>query len=146
MHKLETPYGVIYIEDWEYDRHIPGKRDVKDIIKLYDSDERFLDYWTIEAVLELANENEMSGKEYYDYWTNNIKSGFINSCIDINGNIESFAYHLGLELMKVSENINDIQKALEEAIGHSCSLEETKNSDYVNHIGKYYILLDKFWC
>ena len=48
--------------------------------------------------------------------------------------------------MKISEDINDIQKALEEATGHEVSIEETKNSDYVNHIGKYYMLLDKFWC
>lgn len=45
MREINTKWGPVYIEDYEFDRHKPYQREEEDRIKLFDSDKNYLDYY-----------------------------------------------------------------------------------------------------
>ena len=138
MTQLKTPYGTIYVENWgEYDRHQPGQREEEDIIKIFDSDEKILDYWTIEAIEEIGADLGITGEQYYNRWLINIQNGFDTK------SIERFLYDLGIEIELVTQNIVDIQLFLEQETKEHITIKEVKNNEYVNRIGNYYILIQE---
>lgn len=55
----------IYIEDLEYDHHNPAGREEEDRIKVFDSFERYMDYWDMDLLEEAAEANEHSLEEEY---------------------------------------------------------------------------------
>ena len=52
MKEINTKWGKIYIEDYEFDRHKPYQREEEDRIKLFDSDQRYLDYYDADMTRE----------------------------------------------------------------------------------------------
>lgn len=52
MKQLNTKWGPIYIEDYEFDRHKPYQREEEDRIKVFDSDHRYLDYYGADMTKE----------------------------------------------------------------------------------------------
>ena len=52
MREINTKWGKIYIEDYEFDRHKPYQREEEDRIKLFDSDKRYLDYYDADMTRE----------------------------------------------------------------------------------------------
>ena len=52
MKEINTKWGKIYIEDYEFDRHKPYQREEEDRIKLFDSDQRYLDYYDADMTHE----------------------------------------------------------------------------------------------
>ena len=52
MREINTKWGKIYIEDYEFDRHKPYQREEEDRIKLFDSDKNYLDYYDADMTRE----------------------------------------------------------------------------------------------
>jgi len=52
MKEINTKWGKIYIEDYEFDRHKPYQREEEGRIKLFDSDQRYLDYYNADMTRE----------------------------------------------------------------------------------------------
>ena len=52
MREINTKWGKIYIEDYEFDRHKPYQREEEDRIKLFDSDQNYLDYYDADMTRE----------------------------------------------------------------------------------------------
>lgn len=59
MKQINTKFGTIYIEEWEFDHHKPWQREEEDRVKIFDSNERYL------ASLLLAN-SSYRGEKYYE--------------------------------------------------------------------------------
>ena len=70
MKQLTTKFGYIYIEDFEYDHHCPGQREEEDRIKIFDSDEKYLGYYTTDTIDSLEEYenlcNTIEGAETLD--------------------------------------------------------------------------------
>ena len=63
MKAIETKFGTIYIEEWEYDRHKPWQREEEDRVKIFDSNENYIDYLSAELVEENAEYDEAKNEQ-----------------------------------------------------------------------------------
>lgn len=59
LNKIQTKYGAIYIES------LNGNRDEQDRIKIFDSDRKYIDYFSIEMLEDCAREMETTLEEEY---------------------------------------------------------------------------------
>lgn len=146
MKTINTKFGTIYIEELEYDRHCPAKREEEDRIKIFDSLGRYLDYWTIDALMGIAESSNTTIEEEY----HSIIHGYENAdhlrdlCPDIRyatNDIEKMAmfmqadYDLDIDGRDVVAMIfTQDNKKLEELV---------LSSDFVNKIGDWYILIEE---
>lgn len=115
MKEIETKFGKLYIEDFEYDRHKPWIREEEDRIKLYDSKGRYFDYFPM---------TETVTKEEY--------SGYINF-IETSPNIEYLLDGLGINYELVTKDKKEVQDFMKD--------EDIENNEWVNIIGDYYIVI-----
>ena len=51
MKEIKTKFGTIYIEEWEFDRHKPWQREEEDRIKIFDSNENYLDHFSADSIV-----------------------------------------------------------------------------------------------
>jgi hypothetical protein len=147
MKKIDTKFGVIYIEDLEYDRHCPAMREEEDRIKIFDSLGRYLDYWTMEYLEDHAGMAGISIEQVYQdiivYYKN--ADSLSVFCPDIRyatDDVEKMAlfmqadYDLDIEGRELAAMIfTKNSKKLEELV---------LSNDFVNKIGDWYILIEEY--
>ena len=88
MKQINTKFETIYIEEWEFDRHKPWQREEEDRVKIFDSNERYLDYFSADSIEENAGYDNITPQELLDKYA----SDFANM-----ETIEEFLDELGIE-------------------------------------------------
>lgn len=122
MREINTKWGKIYIEDYEFDRHKPYQRAEEDRIKLFDSDKRYLDYY----------DADMTREEYDD-----IIDG-IENAKEIDDFLYDFQFY-GTE-KEVYDWIYDISDIHEDVADEN----GVPLNEFINRIGETYLVHDNY--
>lgn len=109
--------GKIYIESF-------GEQEEKDRIKIYDSDEEYLDYFTVESLQEMADMNEKSVQDILDEYAEKMSE---------KENVIDLLDWLAIEWEAIWPNKFRAMEALD------MDIHEFDQNEWINHIGKYYI-------
>jgi hypothetical protein len=120
LNPVKTKFGEISIETLMYPRSEAER------IKIYDSDGRYLDYFTIEELYHSACEMETTIEEEYAARLRAFRE---------EDNFETLVHLL----------INDYVRAVDNPYVLERELNiEIANNDYINRIGKHYILMREY--
>lgn len=127
----------IYIEDLEYYHHIPAGREEEDRIKVFDSFERYMDYWDMELLKEAAEANEHSLEEEYQSIIKHYEDA-----TKLDQIVESNAIEFQ------TEDVFEMARELEIPVSRT-SLEheieyEVLQNEWVNKVGKWWILTSEY--
>lgn len=74
MKQINTKFGTLYIEEWEFDRHKPWQREEEDRVKIFDSNKNFIDYLSTELVEENAEYEHIAPQELLDQHASKLES------------------------------------------------------------------------
>ena len=126
MQKVITRFGTIYIEDLH-------DREEEDRIKVFDSNQRYLDYYPMETVHTLAKNLKSTP---YNVLQKEIEK--LRGCDDI----ECLVTMLVSDWEMYTDDWTDVAERLhiDDEDPHRL-LHEVLNNDYVNKIGSYYIVV-----
>lgn len=117
LREVITPVGTIYIEHFSF-------REEYDRIKIYDSDKKYIDYISSEAITD-----SFKLKEYIE---------ILKKCF----NIEELLNHIAFVYDEYSVCWEKIANELVERKEHQInSVGELLENEWVNRIGDYYILM-----
>lgn len=146
MKTINTKFGTIYIEELEYDRHCPAKREEEDRIKIFDSDENYMDHWSMDILEDFARaENKTLEEVYQDIIRRYEDADNLDAiCPDIRfdaDDIEKFVL-----FMQVDGYLDVENQDLIFDIFHSPDKlhEHIKGHEYVNRIGNHYLLIEEY--
>lgn len=148
MKEIKTKFGTIYIEDLEYDRHCPAMREEEDRIKIFDSDERYMDDWTMDS---LYDEVQATGKTLEEVYQEIIRKyeeadNLDAICPDIRfqtTDLEKFVLFAEVDgYLEVRES--HIIDAMFSSDGKETLLGYIKDHEWVNRIGDYYLLIEEY--
>lgn len=132
MREINTKFGKLYIDELTDDRHT-GRDEGK--IKLYDSYERYMDYFETETFYNLAEANERTPEEELEAYIQ-----FLENCETIGELLENTiteGYELVTENWKVvAEHLGVAYKRDEMRV-----FQEVVNNEWVNIIGDHYIVV-----
>lgn len=122
--KVETRFGVIYIESLNYNNNNSCDRDEDERIKIYDSDHRYLDYYPMECLDDLAKLDNVTIADIYVKFLNDFENAD--------------------KIEKISDEI-EWYGSKENLIKYLTMLgwteEEIWDYDYLNRIGDNYLLM-----
>ena len=135
MKQINTKFGTIYIEEWEFDRHKPWQRE-KDRVKIFDSNENYLAHLSAELVEENAEYEHITPQELLDKHASELANAkTIEDLLDmldvdyefVGTKDETIAYlHNELNWDLPSEDYNPL------------------DNEWVNKIGDYYIVVSDY--
>lgn len=126
MKTIKTKFGTLYVENFK-------EREEEDRIKIFDSNQKYLDYFYIEYLEEHSKMNNCTKCQQLNKYLDGLKQ-----C----SGIRNALHYLGIPYEKVSYHWNVIANILEEITGYEYSSEEQlMDNEWVNKIGKYYILV-----
>lgn len=74
MKQINTKFGTLYIEEWEFDCHKPWQREEEDRVKIFDSNKNFIDYLSTELVEENAEYEHITPQELLDQHASKLAS------------------------------------------------------------------------
>lgn len=126
MKEIKTKFGTIYVEEGAFDRHKPWQREEEDKVKIFDSNKRYLDYFSVDTLEENASFYDIKPQELLDRYANlfaHIK------------NIKRF-----LEILLIDYDL--ITKDRSEVIKYLLDFNIEEN-ERVNIIGDYYIVVSE---
>lgn len=133
MKQINTKFGTIYIEEWEFDHHKPWQREEKDRVKIFDSNERYLDYFSADSIEENAEYDNITPQELLDKYA----SDFANI-----ETIEEFLDELGIEYDLITKDrVEVVNYLLDFNVDDDSDIEE---NEWVNKIGDYYIVVSEY--
>ena len=147
MKQINTKFGTIYIEDLEYDRHCPAMREEEDRIKVFDSNENYMDCWTIECLEEFAKSDDKTLEEVYQDIIHKYEEAdnLDEICPDIRfitDDLEKFILFMSVDgYLEVRESkiidaiFDDDQEELKRFI---------TDNEWVNKIGNTYLLIEQY--
>lgn len=124
LQTIKTKYGTIYIEKI-------GFQEEKERIKIYDSQQGYMDYFSLETIEDTAEINDISPEEYISDIIHKIK--YLN-------NVEELLDYLCIAWECMSDNWKDIANYLSPESPEKTEKDLLKN-EWVNVIGDYYILV-----
>lgn len=123
MHRIETKAGILYIER-------PGEQEEEERIKIYDSDGKYLDYFSVESIEETAITNEISFEEQYEEFIR-----MIAKC----ETSEEILDQLGINYYILeTDKAEFVKKLIDYNIDDDSDIDD---NEYVNIIGNTYILI-----
>lgn len=122
MNKRITHLGTLYTEDLN-----PRLREEEDRIKIFDSDGNYLDYFSTEGLQEWADYNEISLSDAFEMTFDSLQEAV---------DVEEFLDLLGINYEFATDNYDEFIKYTK-----SVGIEDIKNNEWVNHIGKTWILI-----
>lgn len=136
MKQINTKFGTLYIEEWEFDHHKPWQREEEDRVKIFDSNERYIDYLSAELVEENAEYEHITPQELLDKHASKLANAkTIEDLLDmldvdyefVGTKDETIAYlHNELNWYLPSEDYNPL------------------DNEWVNKIGDYYIVVSDY--
>lgn len=122
MRKINTKLGEIYIEEI-------GSRAEKDRVKIYDSDDKYLEYWGVDTIEDYANNLGVSSEEWMELW--------ITGC-EITNDIRILLDTLAIDYsLLVEGSVSALNVAFKADL--VCSMSELQDHELVNRIGNFYI-------
>lgn len=146
MKTINTKFGTIYIEELEYDRHCPAKREEEDRIKIFDSNKNYMDYWSMELLYDQSETYEQTLERVYQSIIHRYEQAdnLDAICPDIRfstNDVVKFAL-----FMKVDEYLDIEDQDLITMIFHNPDkLEELViKHEWVNKIGNTYLLIENY--
>lgn len=122
LQTIKTKYGTFYIEKIGY-------QEEDERIKIYDSKQRYMDYFTMESIEETAKMNSISPEEYMSDIIHKIK--YLN-------NIEELLDYLGIAWECMSTDWKDVANYLSPENPEKTEKDLLEN-EWVNVIGDYYV-------
>lgn len=126
LREIKTSIGSIYIENFFF-------REETDRVKVYDSDGRYMDYFTLESIEETAKVNDCSCITMIEEYIKNMKK---------KSTIEDLLDYICLSWDEYSVDWEKIADVLVERTEHQInSADELLENEWVNKIGDYYILI-----
>ena len=133
MRAIKTKFGTIYIEEWEFDHHKPWQREEEDRVKIFDSNENYLDYFSAELLEENAEDEGITPQELLD----NHASMLINA-----KTIEDLLDMLDLDYEFVGTKDETIAY-LHDELNWDLPREDYNplDNEWINKIGDYYIVV-----
>ena len=117
LNPVQTKFGLISVET------LVCPRSEEERIKIYDSDDRYLDYFSLEELMNSAAEMETTVEEEYAARLRAFRE---------ETNFESLVHLLTTDYVKTTDNPFELEREL--------NIEVAEN-DYVNRIGNHYILM-----
>ena len=133
MKEIKTKFGTIYIEEWEFDHHKPWQREEEDRVKIFDSNENYLDHFSADSIEENAGYNNITPQELLDKYA----SDFANI-----ETIEEFLDELGIEYDLITKDRAEVVNyLLDFNVDDDSDIEE---NEWVNKIGDYYIVVSEY--
>ncbi len=114
---VQTKFGMIFIETLIYPRSETER------IKIYDSDAIYLDYFLVEELDRCASEMETTIEEEYAARLRAFRK---------EDNFECLVHLLTTDYVKATDNPFELEREFN---------VEVADNDYVNRIGKHYILM-----
>ena len=138
MKAINTKFGTIYIEEWAYDHHKPWQREEEDRVKIFDSNENYLDYLSAELVKENAEYEHIIPQELLDNHANKLANA---------QSLDDLLEMLDIEYEFVTTDIEALVVYFGEA--HDSDSEpptkdEVLNNEWVNRIGNHYIVVCEY--
>lgn len=129
MKNIETKFGTISIDDYEYNNNI---REDKDRIKIFDSKGEYLDYLSVELVEEGAELDHVSPQQAIDSHAKYLAEA---------KTIEDLCSRLDIVPLFITTNVDEMVEKLK-----AMEYEDIDpyNNEFVNIIGDYLILVDQF--
>ena len=146
MRKIDTKFGTIYIEDLEYDRHRTNWREEEDRIKIFDSDERYCDYWSMDTIIENAEYDQKTLEEEYEWIIEHYENADSLDCIcpDMCYATKSFK-EMYIYMCIAGYFDEDRRKNILQALDNDDLTDDfLLSNEWVNHIGDYYILVSEY--
>lgn len=128
LKEVNTLVGTIYIEDFLF-------REEDERIKIYDSDKKYLDYISMDTIMDWSEEHHCSCvtilEEYIKY---------LEKC----STVEKLFEGLGVKYIEYSVEWKVVADKLVEDSEHQInSVMELLDNDFVNQIGDYYIYISE---
>ena len=121
--KIESKAGLLYIEKI-------GEQEESERIKVYDSNGRYLDYFSVESIAETANADNITPEEEYEKYISQLsKCETAKEVVDI----------LGINTEIIETDKTEFTKKLADFV-----IDDDYNIDdneCINVIGEYYILI-----
>lgn len=137
MKELTTPFGTLYIDEWNSN---PDERYAEDRITIYDSRKDFLDYFSIDYFYDGWDEETDGGNEeiyaqqQYNELCEMLRHGGCENTI------EEFIDWLGVNFCYAGKDKKQAAIALSDGHPEELLPDELETNEYVNHIGEYYIV------
>ena len=136
MKQINTKFGTLYIEEWEFDCRKPWQREEEDRVKIFDSNKRYLGHLPAELVEENAEYEHITPQELLDKHASKLANAkTIEDLLDmldvdyefVGTKDETIAYlHNELNWDLPSEDYNPL------------------DNEWVNKIGDYYIVVSDY--
>ena len=128
LKEVNTLVGTIYIEDFLF-------REEDERIKIYDSDKKYLDYISMDTIMDWSEKHHCSCvtilEEYIKY---------LEKC----STVEKLFEGLGVKCIEYSVEWKVVADKLVEDSEHQInSVMELLDNDFVNQIGDYYIYISE---
>lgn len=145
MKQLCTPLGTIYIEDLEYDHHNPAGREEEDRIKIFDSLERYLDYFSIDTLVDNANAEGITLEEMYEKLCNYYENA--DSLSDIFPDNLIFATQSCKDMyiyMLANDYFDDDLKHRISRFIEDLTDDYLISNEFINVVGGYYVLVSEY--
>ncbi|MDE7089639.1 MAG: hypothetical protein K2O54_05925, partial [Prevotella sp.] len=139
--ELNTPYGKMYIEPWEWHKDNKYPYDDAYRITIYDSRGDWFDYFPLDYFYEAngPETTEEEAKEAYDGLVEMIELGAeMDSIEEFMGWFCICAWYIGKDKDKA---LNELKRNFRDADLEDWSYEDLEANEYVNHIGDYYIVI-----
>ena len=131
MKEIKTKFGTMYIEQFMIDGTSEGME--RDKIKIFDSEERFFDYFGVEHLVESAKMNRCAPSDILEEYTK-----VIIEC----ESIEKILDYCGICYELITTNWKDAAMYMEEhTTGKYDSPKDLLDNEWINKIGDHYIIV-----
>ena len=136
MKQINTKFGTLYIEEWEFDSHKPWQREEEDRVKILDSNKNYIGRLPADLIEESAGYDNITPQERLDKYASELANAkTIEDLLDmldvdyefVGTKDETIAYlHNELNWDLPSEDYNPL------------------DNEWVNKIGDYYIVVSDY--
>ena len=133
MKQINTKFGILYIEEWEFDHHKPWQREEEDRVKIFDSNKNYLDYFSVESIEESA--------EFEGITPQDVLNELINQMEDFD------TIHGLLDWLGLNDDLITTDRVVVENYLHYFDMDDDSDieeNEWVNKIGDYYIVVSEY--
>lgn len=147
MRAIATKFGIIYIETLEYDRHNPSMREEEDRIKIFDSREEYMDYWSMEILYDqVESENKTLEEVYEDIIARYVAADNLDAiCPDIRFDTKDV---VKLALFMVADGYLEVDKnkLADMVLNNDLNALDklVLSNEWVNKVGDNYLLIEEY--
>ena len=127
---IETSYGTLYIED------LNNQRKEEDRVKLYDSEQKYLDYFDVDFLQHCARIVGRNPNDILDEAINKIKE--CNSAKELCDYLFIKWFLITKSIEEVASNLNAIC-----GVNDYCSEADILSNEWVNKIGDNFIIIEE---